>query len=251
MEGSIGLGTKKESLALARRILKRETLNADEFGKALNAILTLADQCKPWAKKVEAAYARLSKRGQKAVRFWMQSFHTAQRNFEAALRFIPNRFDSEVALVELAFAMDAALATGRRELAGKLAKRLPRYIKDAEQPEMKAMLLDSLGEWLAREGKWDAAIVVWEEAAQRDITFSQNAVVNIVEIHAARGLQALQRGFQLVEKFNQNIDPAAETIVPGNDKLIQQGAVKRFRRLQKILEKVVPKERQTEVGIAK
>jgi len=37
--------------------------------------------------------------------------------------------------------------------------------------------------------------------------------------------------------------------LPGNDKAIQQDAAKQFRRLEKILEQIVPKERQRDLGI--
>jgi hypothetical protein len=42
-----------------------------------------------------------------------------------------------------------------------------------------------------------------------------------------------------------------ETTLPGNDKAIQQDAEKKFRTLQKILEKIVPEKRQKELGLIK
>ena len=250
LNGLVGMGMKKEALKLARRLLKRETQTAEEFSETLDAILTLADKCKPWAPLVETAYARLSKRDQKTTRFWMLCFYISHHSYEAALRFVPQRFGGELPWVELAFAVEAALATGKMDLANKLARRVPRAIENADHPMMKSQLLLSLAECLARQGKWDAAIAIWE-VAQFDPTFSQNAVINIVEIHAARALRTLQHGFELIKLFNQDFDPEAETIVPGNDKAIQNDAVKKFGRLKKIVERILPEERRKQLGIAK
>jgi hypothetical protein len=62
IDGLIALGMKHEALRLARRNLHRDPITAQEFNDALNAILTLGDRTKPWAKAVEAAYERLPKR---------------------------------------------------------------------------------------------------------------------------------------------------------------------------------------------
>ena len=72
LDGLVGLGMKKDALALARRILKTKSASADEFGNALNAILTHADKCKPWAPVVGATYERLPKRAQRpsAIGCW-------------------------------------------------------------------------------------------------------------------------------------------------------------------------------------
>ena len=53
----------------------------------------------------------------------------------------------------------------------------------------------------------------------------------------------------LIEQFNRTFDPEAETIVPGNDKAVQEQAAKEFRRWQKTLEKIVPEKRQRALGL--
>jgi hypothetical protein len=74
-------------------------------------------------------------------------------------------------------------------------------------------------------------------------------VEGIVDIHVAAALLAIKRGLELVEKFNKNPNPEMETTLPGNDKKIQQRAEKRFRKLKKILAKIVPEKRQKELGL--
>jgi hypothetical protein len=248
LDGFIDLGMKREALRAARRALKEPRINAPLFRSALNALLTHTERLKPWSPLVEAAYARLSKRSQQSVRFWMLSLHCSTRNYQAASRFIPRRFVGDFGLTEMAFAMETLLELGRLDQAGKLAKRLPRAIDEATHPLMQSQLLLCLGEYFARRGKWDQAVAIWE-AVQFEPTFSQNAVISIVEIHAARALRALQQGLQLIARFKQQFDPALETTLPGNDRAIQEKAQRSLRELQKILERIVTEERRKELGI--
>src|SRR5690242_15459807 len=75
LEGFLGLGMKTEALHLARQHLKEKTVKLNTFNAALNAILTLADTCKPWRPLVEAVYQNLSQRGKRQARFMMLSFY--------------------------------------------------------------------------------------------------------------------------------------------------------------------------------
>src|SRR5256885_306394 len=104
LDGMVDLGMKREALRTARRALEEPRVTTQLFGSAMNAILTHQDRLKTWRRVVEAAYARLPKRRQRTVHFWMLSFHYSTRDYEAASRFIPRRFDGECGLTELAFA---------------------------------------------------------------------------------------------------------------------------------------------------
>jgi hypothetical protein len=111
-----------------------------------------------------------------------------------------------------------------------------------------AQLLLCVAEFYALEGDWDEAIM-GAELAQNCATFHQNAVLAIVEIHVARALLTVRRGFGRIEHFKKSFDPPTELMVPGNDKVVQEQAAKEFRRLQRILEQIVSKERQKELRI--
>lgn len=242
------MGMKHEALNLARRTLKQTGIGEKDFSEALNAILVQADKCKPWSPLVEAAYARLSKRDKQAVRRWMLYFCSASKNYEAGIKFISRRFVGEFDLTELAFAFDIWLGLKRMDEMDKLAKKLSLAIVQAAHPFMRTMLAKHLGEYYAQKGLWNKAVEVWE-FVQLDNIFIQDAVEGIVDIHVAGSLLAIKRGLELVEKFSKNSDPEMETTVPGNDKIIQQQAEKRFRKLKKILEKIVPEKRQKELGL--
>jgi hypothetical protein len=214
----------------------------------LDAILLQADKLKLWVTLVEKAYARLLKADRKHVRFMLVSFRSCSRNCENVLELLPQQFTGELALCELSFGMDAAMALGKMELAAKLARHLPGAIRAAESPTMKSLLRLNLAGFFARAGKWDEAIAVLE-IVRNDKIFCRDAVTGMVEIHAARALLAIKHGLALVEKFNREFDPKRETTLPGNDKTIQQQAEKQFHKLRNMLAKIVSEKRQKELGI--
>ena len=248
LDGLIQSGMKAEALQLARRFLKGRAIAPSDFCDALNAVLTLADHVRKWRLLVESAYSRLPKGGRAAVRFWMMAIRNACGDHEAVLQLMPRRFIGEHALLEVIYCMDAVYDSGDRELMKRLAPRLRRFAWQAEHPMTQGQLLLCLAEFLARLPQWKGALQA-AEAAQQIETFHQNAIFAIVEIYVARAIMALRRGFHQIDQFNKNLDPETELILPGNDRRIQEQAAKELRRLERILERIVPKERQKELGM--
>ena len=76
-----------------------------------------------------------------------------------------------------------------------------------------AQLRHCLAEYHARKGHWDKAAKFWEIVTSNE-TLSQNAVIGIVELHVASALGAIQHGFRLIQEFNKNFDPEAESSGP-------------------------------------
>jgi hypothetical protein len=250
LEGFSDLGMQCEALRLARQKLKSLSIRGADFRSALDVLLVQADKLRTWSPLVEAAYARLSKRDQRSTRLSMLAFHYSTRNYERASHFIPPRFGSGCDSIELAFAVDTMLELGNITEANKLAGKLPRAIQNAENPTAQAVLVNCLAEYLARKGQWNEAIQIWE-AVQSDAILAENAVTGMAEIHAARALRAIRSGLATIEELKANFDPKLETTLPGNEKTRREQAKKKLSRLEKMLEKIVPKERQRELGIAR
>ncbi len=249
LDAVVKLGMKREALRRARGILKQESITVELFHAAMNAIFPLADRLKPWSKLIEAAHARLPKRSQPSVRFWMLCLHCYTDNMEAAKRFVPRRFKGEFRLMELAYCTHILLATGgKREEIQKLTRKLPHAIHAAADPTMQATLMHSLAEYFTRTGNWSKALELWHYLL-RDEMFSRNGVAGIVEIRVAQALRAIQAALQLGEKFKLNHDPELETTLPGNEKARLEEAEKEIRRWQKKLEKVLPEKRRKELGV--
>jgi hypothetical protein len=248
LDGFVGAGMKKEALALARHLLKAPVVAAPEFADAVQAILILADKVKPLKGLIEAAYERVPKRKRGSVRFWLMSVRDACHDHVGVLRLISGRFTGKLALQETVWAMKAAFASGSTRLIRLLAPRLPRLISRVDDPLTRAQLLLCLAQFYAREGKWADAIVT-AEPAQECAILLRNAVGAIVEIHAARALQTVRRGFEKIEAFSKHFDPKTELTLPGNTRTILNQTEKAFLKLQRILERIVPEERRYELEI--
>jgi hypothetical protein len=244
----IKLSMKDDASQRARKALKQKVITATAFNAALDAILSFEVGGTSWTRLVESAYERLPKRERPAVRFLMMSFRSSCLNHDGVLRLMPKRFTGEFDLVELSYVMEAAFALGKTELTRQLAKRLTHATHAADHPLMRSLLRLDLAEYLSREGEWDEALAVLE-AVQSDETLTEDAVTCMVEVHAVRALLALRRGLHLVKEDNQNIDPETELALPDEAKAIRGQAAREFRRLQRILERIVPKKRQKELGI--
>ena len=248
LDGLVSAGMKKEALALARRLLRAPVVAAPEFADALQAILILEDKVKPWKPLIEAAYERVPRHKRGSVRFWLMSVSHACHDHEGVLRLAPERFTGEFAFQEAIWALKAAFAIGNNRIIRLLGALLPRLISRAEDPITRAQLLLCLSEFHAREGKWADAIAA-AEPAQECAILLRNAVGAIVEIHAARALQAVRRGFDKIEAFGKHFDPKTELMLPGNARTVLKEAEMEFLKLQRILEKIVPEERRRELGI--
>jgi hypothetical protein len=149
----------------------------------------------------------------------------------------------------MSFAMEALLALGRMELAAEMAGELPVAIEVAKEP-LKTMLMQCYAEYLARTNRWDEALAVLE-AAQHLEPLSHWAAGSTVEIHVARALLAIQRWFQRSEQFKRGFNPELELSLSGCADEVRRHAVRQLNRAQNILAKIVPKDRQRELGIAK
>lgn len=250
LDGYVGAGMKKEALRLVRRLLKAPTVAAPTFAEAVHAILILADKVKLWKALVESAYARIPKRKRGLVRFWIMSVRNVCDDAEGVLQLIPKRFTGKWALLELIWAVEATFATGRDELMNTLASRLLRIVDKAQDPPTQALLSLCLAELFARWGAWawDDAIGMANEA-QECSAFLQRAVGTTVDIHVARALKAVRWGFIKIKLLRRQFDPEVELTIPGNESAMLDDAAKKFERLQKMLERILPKERQKELGL--
>lgn len=242
------MGMKREALRLARQKLKSLAITGEDFNGSLNAILTQADNFKPWTALIESAYARLPVGDRRSVRSLTLAFHCGNRDYERARRFIPGRFDGCFGPLELAFTMETMLALGNMAEAKRLARKFPGAIRDAENPVMRSSLMDQLAEYLAKTGEWEKAIKIWD-IVQLDETYMENGVTGIVEIHAARALRAVRFGFQLIAQFKKNFDPELETTLPGNERKRWARTEKQLRRFEKMLERILPEKRRKELEV--
>lgn len=239
---------KREALRLARQNLKSREIKADSFNRSVNVILFQADRPKSWSALIERAYARMPRREQHLARSWMFAYCYCLKDYARAARFVPRRFKGACDPHHLALATDTMRELGNRRETKRLARRLPRAIREAGNPTEQAMLSNSLAEYLASEGRWQQAIRIWESVLS-DSIFMENAVSGIMLVHVARALKTVHSGLRLLGKFKSQPDPQLEITLPGNDKARLAKAERKLRRFEKLLERILPEKSWKELGI--
>jgi predicted transcriptional regulator with HTH domain len=216
----------------------------ETFKAALGAINRYAKRAKSWAKLVESAYQRLPQHKRAAARFHMMAFRSDCSNYRGVLELAPKRFAGDFALVELACAIDAAFESGRTEVRKRLARQLPEAISKAAHPLMRSRLRFCFAQSLARDGKWANALTVLEKVEWKE--FRGDAALGIARIHAVLGLIALRRWLQASEQPNRVRNPAMRE---DDDDRESKALLHKIKRLQGILQRIVPGEWRKELGI--
>ena len=248
MRGYIELGMQHEALQLARRFLKRDPLEPEAFNAALDGLLSHCDRMKRWAPVVESAYARLSKRGQLQVRPATLAFWYSLKEFEKAAAFIPKRLDGSVEAQDVAFGIDVLLNLNRLGEARIWVRKVSRSSNLACNEWQGGLLQSVLAECYARDGDWERAIQLLEPLRTHR-AIAESAIPEIVELRLAQALQAVNEGFAALREMAANPDPELAVTLPGNEDSVWKKAETELRHIGKILERVLPKRRQIELGI--
>lgn len=248
LQEMVRIGMWRDSLDTAEKYLTEPDGDYTTFCTALDAILSLDEDVGHWLPMVEAAYMSLPENTARKTRYPMLMIYVYAQEYEKARRFIPKRFNTSAGLMELYFAWRVMQGLGEHDELARLARLLPDAIENALDPMMKALLQMCLAEHYMDYGLWDRAIECCEAASSED-TSNKDAITTIVEIRVVQALKVIRDGLEQVETFKKKFDPARELSVPGNDAKMHEDARTEFLRLQKILEAIVPKERQREMGL--
>lgn len=244
----VKMGMRHDSLSAAGKYLTEPDGNYTTFCAALDAIMSLDDDVHHWLPMVEAAYMSLPGNAAGKARFQMLTIYVFAQDYEKARQFIPKRFNTAAGFMELYFAWRVMQGLGEHDELARLARLLPDAIKNAANPMMKALLQLCLAEHYMNHGLWEQAIECCEAASCDDIS-NKDAITTIVEIRVVQALKSIRDGLEQVETFKKKFDPARQLSVPGNDAKMHEDARTEFLRMQKMLEEIMPKERQREMGM--
>jgi hypothetical protein len=230
LEGFMGLGMKDEVARLARECFTGRRVEAEYFDACLHAVLTTADDLAEWKPLVAEAFARLSQRGRRRVRFMMLCLYCSVGDFATAQRFLAKRFNGPTGLVDLGYALETHRALDRPDEARRLWPKAVAWLETAENSVGRAMLADGLAGSLLEACEWDAAIHLWEGLVD-DECFAESANFGLVELHLTRARLAVETGLAAVEKLKHTPDPELEVMLPGNDRVRWERATKELRGL--------------------
>ena len=185
LEGCLHLDMEREALRLAGRILRAANINAIAFNSAVNALLICEDRVGRWLRRVESAFAALSRRDQRRCSTAMFNLYVSLNRWTDAARFLPRR---PATAEELLFSMWTLLNLRRMEEAEPLYRASVRKFKQVEDEVEQSCLLEAMGCYWAQNRDWGAAEYACERGADC-WPFAPQAWQRLVKIQAARGWQ--------------------------------------------------------------
>lgn len=190
LQGYLELGMKRQSLVLAKRLIRRRKLTARAFNEILSAILIQADNLSRWQPWVELAYDHLPGESQSQVRFQMLGFYVACENWSSAEKFVPEWTEEPS---EFLLAMWTLLERRRMTDARRLyrlslkAWRNRGFARVYWVKSDFSALSEALGCYHAQMGQWCAAERWWKLGARLQ-PFDDNALEGLLKLQAVRAL---------------------------------------------------------------
>jgi len=246
ISGYADIGMKKEALRLTWKVLEKRRILPDEFTEAVRTMgIYLSSKIwEQWKPKVEAAYARQSRKFKRKTRSYMVEMYGALGEWETALQFLSVQKPSSA--FELFFGMKALLELDKLQDAEALATRCRKALSFATNRFEQSLLLDTLGSFFARTHEWDHAIGAWQLAPLAE-PFRRDALSGIVKIHLARAFEAIESGLKALAKLKQN--PELSLCLPENDFNLTLEAEKELLKFRRGINKLLPEKARKDLGI--
>jgi len=245
LEGYVDLGMGRQARKLARQILSKKRILPEEFYETIRSIGIFSDYGK-WKTEIESAYQRQSRRFQKRCRAAMLSFYFSLGDRDKASYYLSTERSPDPA--DAFFTMSVLLELGRVEEAKVLALKMGRLLNRAQEPFARALLIEGIARYFARLGKWDTAAEVWSWAPLGQ-AFRADALVGLVHLQLVRALNETYNGLHAVEEMRQNPDVSSEITIPGNEEDLMGDLEKELLKLKHQLEKLLPGDRRTQLGV--
>ena len=215
LQGYLNLGMRPQTLAAAKRLLRRPELSAHAFGEAVDAILIQGDKLKRWQPWIEAAYDRLPTAVRQQVRFHMLSFYVAIEDWHAAERHVPQSSDNSI---ELLFSMWTLLELRRDRAARRIYRqcrhrwvtnRIPRDQMADYEMDISADI-EAIASYCAQRGHWgEAASWWWKGTTLRP--FAPNAWEGLVKLRTLEALSLTKQALESAEEKDWSF--ADETVL--------------------------------------
>lgn len=247
LNGFLELGGTSEAQRLVRRVLRHPGLTAAEFFEAIRAI-GAGPNSKKWRGEVEAAHGRLGPKQQRLARTTMLNFYYTIGDAEAALKSFSLRDVQTPA--EAFMAMDVLLDCGKLKEAKMLARKAEKTFNIVTDSFETSCLIHAVASYYARTRNWRRAREVWF-LAPRNQPLARDAATGIVQTFIAGALDAISGELKTVRDLKR-IGPTSSELMlslPGVEETLLKDTEKDLLRLQRGLERLVPKERRWALGL--
>jgi hypothetical protein len=246
LSGYVDAGMKYMALDMAGEILQNERISPFEFREVIRAIGVYADEIDEWTLQIESAYRQQSAKFRDCVRESMLDFYCSIKDWEKAARFIRLRTLNEPP--DLFFAMRVLLQLDQLDRAERILVKCHSFQAKPMSSFHQHCLIEACASYYARIGEWEHAIHLWRIAPKEE-AWARDALINIVEMYAARALWEANKGLAVLKEARKEVDLEMEITLPGNDDSMDDDWERDLLKLKEALEDILPEERRKELGL--
>lgn len=231
LQGYVELGMQKESLRLARKLLKQSTVTPQTFTEVLDARLIQSDHLRPL---VEGVHANFSAKQKRLVRNSMFHFYVAMEEFGVAFLYMPLKPRQAD---DLLFCMWTLLHLRYMDACDAIADRIKKIWRKPKSEFEISCVLEAIGSYAAQNGWFDVAESVWEQAVCYEL-FEANAWEGLIHLQAAKAHGYADDARKRIAARKPDYDPK----LPRNEEKLKLTSLKEFGRLKQSLNRVLPEE---------
>jgi len=239
------IGMHKESVKLAKQLLKSEPIDSLMFYQSLHAIF-VGDNPRKFKGIVNAAYDRLSHTDKMSAQEHMLHFTNMIGEYKRAQNFIPAKSDDPHTLL---IAMKTCLENKEFAKAKSIQKQCMELLSESSEELGTSLLLYSLAEYADSLGNHEEAEKYWLKLICLDEPTFPSAVRGLIRNKAAQAWKHVQFAQAQIQKFRGNIDSTTVLALPGNHDCLLDQARKNLNTYRKALEKIVPEKDLPKCGI--
>ncbi len=233
LEGYVELGMQRESLRLARKLLKQPGLTPQIFADAMHAILVHADQLTRWRPLVETVHSKFSAKQKRAARKSMFHFYVSLNEFGMAFLYMPLK---PRAADDLLFCMWTLLDLRYMDACDDMAERIKRIWNKPKSEFEISCVLEAIGSYAAQNGWFEVAESVWEQAITHEL-FEANAWTGLINIEIAKAHARVGSAVNRISARKPDYNP----MLPRNEEKLKIASLKELGRIQRELNHVLPK----------
>lgn len=236
IQGFMEIGMHKESVKLAKRLLKSDPIDSRMFYQALEAIL-VGDNPKKLKALVFASYDRLKHTDKKSIQDYMLYFTNTVEEMKRAQDFVPIKSNVPITLL---MAMETCLENMEFEKAKRIRSQCLQLLPKTSDEYETSLLLNALADYAETVGDHDQAEKHWLKLISLDQPSFPSAVRGLIRNKAAQARKHMEVAMAQIQKFRGCFDAGTSLKLPGNHDRLLNRAEKNLKSYRKALEKILP-----------
>lgn len=239
------IGNKKETLAIARSMLKARPVRPARFAAAMETVVSepqAAGRC--WTVLAESAYCALGRKADRSCRVLMFRFYAKNGEWAKARDIMPRR---NLSALDLMAAMSVLVELKDSTLSKSIARTCFRRLGQTDDDTERSLLLDALARYYAFRGELKLAEACCLASPNVPVMF-RGKIFRLIELAAVRAWELVIAGLVGVEEIRTLPDPDAIT-APEDTSKYYADTEEQLLRWKRALERIVPADELWRYGV--